>query len=136
MQNVKTVVLDSHAVITYFEKKPGWEAVAEILQEASEDKVHLAIPMINWGEIYYVTLREYGEQDADRAIDAVKNMPIEIVEITRDITLQAARFKARGGISYADCFSAALCKLRKGSELFTGDKEFKRVEDEIKIRWI
>lgn len=133
---MKTIVLDSHPILAYFEKEPQWDAVAEVLQEATEDKVHLVMTMINWGEIYYVTLREYGEQDAEQVLQAVNNMPIEIVEITRDMTLQAARFKAKGGLSYADCFSAALAKLKKGSELFTGDKEFKRVENEIKIRWI
>jgi hypothetical protein len=34
-----------------------------------------------------------------------------------------------------DCFAAALAKLQKG-ELIPGDKEFRRVEDEIKISWI
>jgi predicted nucleic acid-binding protein len=38
-------------------------------------------------------------------------------------------------MSYADCFAAALAKLRK-AELVTGDEEFKQVEGEIKIRWI
>jgi predicted nucleic acid-binding protein len=134
--NVKTIVLDSHALFAYFEKEPGWEAVAEVLQEASDNKVQLAMTRVNWGEVYYVTLREYGEESAEAALEALRNMPVEIVEITDELTIQAARFKAKGGISYSDCFSAALAKIRKGSELLTGDKEFKRVEDEVKIRWV
>jgi ribonuclease VapC len=38
-------------------------------------------------------------------------------------------------MSYADCFAAALA-IKKKCELITGDKEFKQVEKEIKIRWI
>jgi predicted nucleic acid-binding protein len=36
---------------------------------------------------------------------------------------------------YADCFAAALAKLRK-AELVTGDKEFRQIEDEVKIQWL
>jgi predicted nucleic acid-binding protein len=35
----------------------------------------------------------------------------------------------------ADCFAAVLAKIRK-AELVTGDREFKQVEDEIKIGWL
>ena len=36
---------------------------------------------------------------------------------------------------YADCFAAALAKLRN-AELITGDPEFKEVEKEIKVSWL
>jgi predicted nucleic acid-binding protein len=35
-------------------------------------------------------------------------------------------------MSFADCYAAALAMKRK-CELLTGDKEFKQVEDKIKI---
>jgi hypothetical protein len=35
----------------------------------------------------------------------------------------------------ADCFAAALAKIRK-VELVTGDPEFKELEKEIKIVWL
>jgi len=35
----------------------------------------------------------------------------------------------------ADCFAAALAKIRK-AELVTGEPEFKQVESEIKIFWL
>jgi predicted nucleic acid-binding protein len=38
-------------------------------------------------------------------------------------------------MSYADCFAAALAKLKK-AELVTGDKEFRQVEGELKILWL
>jgi predicted nucleic acid-binding protein len=47
----------------------------------------------------------------------------------------AAILKAHKKMSYADCFAAALAKLKK-AELVTGDKEFKEVEKEVKILWI
>jgi len=38
-------------------------------------------------------------------------------------------------MSYADCFAAALAKLRK-AELVTGDRDFKQVEGEVQVLWI
>jgi predicted nucleic acid-binding protein len=133
---VKTIVLDSQPLLAYFEKDEGWEKVAELFQQASEDKVKLSMSVINWGEVYYVTLREYGEDFAEKILHALKNMPLEIVEADKELTLSAARLKAKGGISYADCFAAALAMSKKGSELLTGDREFNKIEKEITIRWM
>ena len=132
---MKTIVLDSQPVVAYFEKGEGWESVGELLQSAAEEKIKLSMSVINWGEVYYIALREYGEEHAERVNRALKNMPIEILDVDMELTLQAARLKARGGISYADCFGAALA-VRKKAELVTGDREFKAVADVIDIRWI
>lgn len=132
---MKTLVLDSHPLIKYFERDEGWEEIAEILQQASEGKCHLLLTVVNWGEIYYITHREYGEEYANKVQDALRQMPVEIREVDEEITLEAARFKVPGGLSYADCFAAALAKKKKCG-VVTGDKEFRLVENEIKIRWI
>jgi predicted nucleic acid-binding protein len=38
-------------------------------------------------------------------------------------------------MSYADCFAAALAKLKK-AELVTGDKEFRQVDGDVKVLWL
>jgi predicted nucleic acid-binding protein len=48
---------------------------------------------------------------------------------------QAALFKSGKKISYADCFAAALAKLRR-AELVTGDPDFKQVEWKVQVLWI
>ena len=58
-----------------------------------------------------------------------------MVDVNIELTRIAARFKAKGGISYADCFAAALAKQHKAT-LLTGDPEFKQLEDEISISWL
>lgn len=135
-ETVKTIVLDSQPIIAYFEKDAGWETLAKLLQSAADRKCQVLLSVVNWGEVYYITLREYGEEYADRVLHALKNMPIELVEANRELTLQAAKIKAKGGVSYADCFAIALARTRKAAELVTGDKEFKHVEREVTIRWI
>ncbi|MCC7092580.1 MAG: PIN domain-containing protein, partial [Ignavibacteriaceae bacterium] len=61
--------------------------------------------------------------------------PITIVEANKELTLQAAQYKAYHKVSYADAFAAALAKMKK-AQLVTGDREFKVLEREIKINWI
>jgi predicted nucleic acid-binding protein len=38
-------------------------------------------------------------------------------------------------MSYADCFAAALAKI-KNAELVTGDREFKQLARDVKIHWL
>ncbi|MEK7250068.1 MAG: type II toxin-antitoxin system VapC family toxin [Bacteroidota bacterium] len=132
---MKTLVLDAHALMKYFELEPGWDKVAGLLQQAADEKCLLLLTVVNWGEVFYMTLQDEGEESAQTVLAAIRQMPIRLVEANKELTLAAARFKARGGISYADCFAAGLGKLEK-AEIVTGDKEFKVVEDEVKIRWM
>jgi ribonuclease VapC len=133
--NVKTLVLDSHPLLKYFEQEEGWQEVAELLQQASDKKCQLLLSVVNWGEVYYVALREYNEEYAEKVRHALQHMPVEIREADEEMTLQAAKLKALAGLSYADCFAAALA-MKKKCELVTGDKEFKQVEKNVKVRWV
>lgn len=133
---MKTVVLDSHALLTFFEKERGWEIVSDALRQAAEETMKLLIPVVNWGEVIYITLREYDEHYADILLNAMKNMPIDIVEVNKELTLIAAHWKASGGLSYADCFVVGLAEMKKATEIITGDREFLRAEKHVKIRWL
>lgn len=128
-------VLDTHALMAYLEKEPGYEKVRDIFTAAAESGKPCLMTYVNWGEVYYQTYREGGAHQAEDMMDLVATFPIELIDISRDIARQAAIYKATKKMSYADCFAAALAKLRK-AKLITGDKEFKQVEDEVKILWI
>lgn len=132
---MKRYVLDSNALLAYCEAEEGANTVAAILKKALDDEAEIYLCMVNWGEIYYIALREGGEDRAELYRSTIAKYPVTIVEANRELTLQAARYKALYAISYADAFAAALAKLRK-AELVTGDKELKQIEKEIKIKWI
>ena len=131
-----TKVLDSWALIAFFEDEPAAEAVEKLLAQASAEK-HKLLSVVNWGEIYYNTMREVSQAAAEQQARAIATLPIDIVGVGDDLTLarQAAIYKATHKMSYADCFAAALAKV-KNSELLTGDPEFKALEKEIKINWL
>jgi predicted nucleic acid-binding protein len=132
---MKATVLDSYALISYLDKEPGYDEVANLFQESVEKDREISICVVNWGEVIYHALRSGGESTAKLAQDAMRVLPLQIVEANKDLTLQAAHLKANHKMSYADCFAVALA-MKKKCELVTGDKEFKQVEKEVKIRWI
>ena len=106
-----------------------------VYRSAKESGHPLLLSTVNWGEVFYITLRKAGRARADQVVDLLSNLPVEIVPADLELARQAALFKATKKMSYADCFAAALAKLRK-AELVTGDREFKQIEGEVKILWI
>jgi predicted nucleic acid-binding protein len=130
-----TKVLDSYALMAFFEDEPGADLVRGLLLKAEESDLKLLMSVVNLGEVWYSIARTTSPETADQYIHEINGMSIDIVDADWQLTRQAAVFKASGNIAYGDCFAAALAKNRK-AELITGDKEFKAVEGEIKISWI
>ena len=130
-----TRVLDSYSLIAYFEGEAGKDTVIEVFRSARDSGKDLFLSVVNWGEVFYIALREEGRERADEVAHLMSTLPIQVVPADLELAKQAAEFKATKKMSYADCFAAALAKLRK-AELVTGDKEFKQVEGEVKVAWI
>ncbi len=128
-------VLDSYSLMAYIEGESGADKMIELFQVARDSGRDLLLSTVNWGEVYYITLREAGPQKAEEVAHLISTLPIQIIPADLELAKQAALFKARKKMSYADCFAAALAKLRK-VELVTGDEDFKLVEGEVKILWI
>ena len=133
-----TRVLDSWALMAFFEDEPSAEEVEHMLLQAEAGKHKLLLSAVNWGEIYYSVMRAASQETAEEKCREIAGMAIEIVPVKEDLELvrQAAIFKATHKLSYADAFAAALALLRH-AELVTGDEEFKAVEDDLKgIVWL
>ena len=128
-------VLDSYSLIAYIEGEAGKDTMIDIFRSARDSGKTLLLSVVNWGEVYYITLREAGRERADEVAHLISTLPIQIVPADLELARQAAIFKSGKKMSYADCFAAALAKQRK-AELVTGDKEFKQVEGEVKVLWL
>ena len=138
MQKSKELyVLDSYALIVYFKHHKGWQEVEHLLSVASQTGVQLFMSLINWGEVYYTRIVDVDKEQAEWTEKVMEQFPISVIPPDLDMTRQAALFKSLGGISYADCFAAALAK-KENAILVTGDPEFKKLEKlgHIKIKWI
>jgi predicted nucleic acid-binding protein len=127
-------ILDTYALIAFFEDEPGADFVRGLLLEAETGDLKLAMSVINLGEVWYAVARTVSPEQADAIIEEIRGMTIEIVDADWELTHQAAIYKSKGGLSYADCFAAALGKLRK-AEVVTGDPEFQKLKEEITITW-
>lgn len=128
-------VLDTHALLVFFEREPGFEKVKSLFAGVLEEGDNLLMTSVNFGEVYYIVLRECGKEKAEEIEKITRTLPIDIVDVDLQLAKEAARLKASKRVSYADCFAAALAKLHKG-EVITGDKEFKALQGEVKIAWI
>lgn len=133
MKNTK--VLDSWALLSYFEGQEKGRKVTKILETAADGKCRLFLSVVNWGEILYVIHSRYGEKKRSEIEHLMNQMDITVVNIDRDIVRQAAAFKAVNKLPYADCFAAALAFLER-ADIVTGDKDFSAVEDKVKIEWL
>ena len=131
----KALVLDSWTIIAYLEDEPSGQKVADLIAEAHVDGVPLMMTVINAGEVWYILAREASIAEADQSIAELRSLGIEFVEAGWKLTREAAGFKAKHKMSYADCFAAALSKEQK-AELVTGDPEFKQVEGDVKVLWV
>lgn len=130
-----TKVLDSFALMAFFQDEPGADTVENLIYDAEMGKCNLAICIVNLGEIWYSISRKLSPEKADYYIQEIQGMAIEIVTPDWALTHQAAVYKAKGNISYADCFAAALAKILGGS-VVTGDRDFKILENEVTIEWL
>jgi len=128
-------VLDSYALLAFFENEKGADKMADIIRQARDRDKPLLLTTVNWGEVLYIVTRASGNVAAGKIEEIIDTLPIEIVAVDREIAKIAAEFKVAKKMSYADCFAAALAKLKK-AELVTGDPEFKTIEREIHICWL
>jgi predicted nucleic acid-binding protein len=85
--------------------------------------------------MWYMLVRKHSVELADQALDELTQIGLERVDVDWPMVLQAADYKSRHRISYADAFAAALAKQRN-AELVTGGREFRALASEIKIHWI
>lgn len=110
------VVLDSWALLAYLKDEPSAKRIEEEWLERRP-----TICSINLGEVLYMRMRERGEKAAMSDIATIRKNAT-IIDPDWELVVSAARFKAAGGLAYADAFCMATAE-RVGTELWTGDPE-------------
>ena len=127
-------VLDSHALLAYFEGEAGGAVVRALIQEAEQHRVRLYLSLINWGEVFYIVRREKGEVAGHEVIARLDILPITLRSVDRRLVQAAASLKAAHPIAYADAFAAATANMLN-VPVVTGDREFRSLEPETKVLW-
>ena len=131
----QAIVLDSWAIMAYFEDESGGDKVSEAIAAAHEEDIPLLMSVLNVGEVWYVMTRESSSLDAENSVAQLRQLGIEFIAADWHLAKEAAKYKAKHRMSFADCFAAALTK-QKNAVLLTGDPEFRQIEREISIKWL
>ena len=127
-------VFDSWAILAYIYDEAPADKIENLLMDSARLKTAW-ISSINLGEVWYSLARRKSRATADQQLLTLSEIGLERLDIDWPMVLQAAEYKSRHKISYADAFAAALAK-RQDAELVTGDREFRALEGEIKIHWL
>lgn len=127
-------VLDSHALLAYFEGEASGALVRTLIQEAERRRVRLYLSLMNWGEVFYIVRREKGDVAAHEVIARLDVLPITLWGVDRKLVQAAAILKATHAIAYADAFAAATANMLN-VPVVTGDPEFRSLEPQTKVLW-
>jgi ribonuclease VapC len=132
---MKNIVLDSYAILTFYQDEKGADQVEKLLVSAREGALWAGISEINLGEVYYQTIRRQGLSAARKNLEQFYALPVEVIAPSTEIILSASEIKAQHAISYADCFAAATA-LKYSASIMTGDIDFKKIEHLVEVVWI
>src|SRR5579864_1005984 len=126
-------VLDSNALIGFFEDRPGIAGKLErLVSEAVRQDLPLLMSAVSWGEVFYTAWKLHGELQA-RQVDArLQEMPIAVVAVDRDRATRAAALKQKHTLGYADAFAAELA-IERGAWLVTADPEFSKLGKNLSV---
>lgn len=132
---MKSYVLDSYALLTYFQNEAGADEVKRLFKEAAAGRACLNLSVVNLGEVAYITWRKAGVEKQRALVSALELLPLTIVDADKEQSLAAAELKAGHPISLADCFALALAR-QVGGEVVTGYPDFETVVGIAPVKWL
>jgi predicted nucleic acid-binding protein len=115
--------------------EPGRERVERILGLAKQGKCQVFVCMMNLGEMLYIIEWQRGISKAQSVLALLESVPLKLLDVTRDLILDAAHVKARHPLSYADSFVVATAQREKAI-VVTGDPEFAAVTTLVRVEWL
>lgn len=132
---MRRFVLDSYALLAQIQDEPGAAEVRTVLGEAATGKAEVFVSLINVGETLYHLERRRGASYVPEYLNLLEQLPLALIEVTRERVYEAAHLKARYPISYADAFAAALAQ-ELDAAMLTGDPEFRKLDTELRVQWL
>ena len=128
----RNYLFDSSAFLTLFEDEDGAETVQRLLERAKKGEIIVFTSFVSFTEIFYITLREKGEEAAKKRIKIMNRLVITRVESSQELGLIAGRLKATHKISFADTWIAATAMFYDAI-LVHKDPEFEQLKDKVKV---
>ena len=122
--------LDTSAILTLRDDEPGAERVATLLDGPDPCFACFITRM----EVLYRVWKDEGERSGRLAYEQLQSLPIEWVDQTEPLLLEASRIKALHRLSVADAWIAAAARLGRAT-LLHKDPEFEAIT-ELDQSWL
>jgi len=128
----RNYVLDSTAFLTMFEDEAGADTVQDLLDRANKSEILAFVSFVTFTEIFYITIREKGEEEAQKRTKLMDALATTRIESSKELSLIAGRLKAAYRLSFADAWIAATAMFYDAT-LVHKDAEFEQLQDKLKI---
>lgn len=123
-----TYLFDTSALVTLVEDEDGADRVQHLLTQEQ-----VLIPWSALMEVYYITLQERGQAEADQRYALIKLLPATILwSIDEQVLLAAGGFKAKYRVSFADALVAAFA-MQHDAILVHKDPEFELLAGQVTL---
>ena len=116
--------LDTSAILTLRDDEPGAERVAMVLEGPNPCFACFIARL----EVLYRAWKDEGERSGRLAYEQLQSLPIEWVDQTEALLLEASRIKALHRLSVADAWIAAAALLSRAT-LLHQDPEFEAIAE-------
>ena len=128
------IFIDSWVWIEFFSKDEGWKKAEEVIEKLEEREG--IISSIVLMEVKYRIRKKYDRQLSDRVIHTIQAFDtLRVLPVTAKVAKYAANLRNKyykreeREISYADSIHLATADLSGCDILFTGDPNFKDVDE-------
>ena len=124
----KRYLLDTSALLTLIEDEPGADRVKEIFRRGQ-----VILPWVALMEVYYMTLQEHGQQEAETRFAMLRHSSAEIIWNMDEATvIRAGRIKAANKVPFADSVISSLA-IQTESILVHKDPEYEALEGQVEM---
>ncbi|HWR14465.1 MAG TPA: type II toxin-antitoxin system VapC family toxin [Terriglobales bacterium] len=130
-----TFVLDASAVLRFLDNEPGALEVERLIKDAAIGAHDLLMSAANWGEVFYIVLKAHGVVSAENIENRFQSLPINVLSVDPIVAREAAEFRFRFKVPFADSFAGALA-LRNNATLITADNDFRVVGNALKVSFL
>ena len=121
-------------MVAWVQDEPAASMVNSFFEDADAGRIHLFMSALNVGETFYILAKRLDITLAERFLNWLPSLPIQVTVPDQAGIMAAARIKAVHPIAYGDSFAIALAQAESGT-VITGDPEIDKC-GLVPVDWI
>lgn len=128
--------LDASAILRYLDNEAGANRVEAIIRGHLEG-VHLAVvSAVHWGEVAGCIYKHHGQRMLEAVLSRLTGFGFEVIPVTAERAVSAAKIKADKKIPYIDAFGVDLAADSPNHVFVTADFDVKTAAQDVKIEFL